>query len=246
MQYDNAAVLGNQELLAEFLNYAKQTHPEVVASFFEQREGNEVKDPRESALKDLFRDSGHKDVMIRHHYSLPSRQTGTIYDKQTYIETLQKNPSSSTLTSIPAPPDIWFRSLSGSVDYVNGTLHFPIRMPPEGYNLRSYTIRRNKVDANHLLFLAAQFERDRRLGRAPKFCDSSISYIADILCEKKSLDSKQYTPRKISLAQTKELLHAWVLVYVFGKKRYLSVLEYYLYAGYIVSITKKCGGNHEK
>jgi hypothetical protein len=148
---------------------------------------------------------------------------------------------------VPPPPEMWFLSLGGSVDYVNGTLHFPMRMPIGAEDLRSYTIRSQKLSAAHLLFLAAQTEFDRLHGKAvPKFCDSTVSHMADILAGKSSLDSKQYSPRKISVAQTKELLHAWVLVYVQQKKEHLVVLDYYLHAGYIVTITKKCGGKHEK
>lgn len=241
-----AAELCEKENLLEFLYHLENVCP--LKNYFEEWKktkatiSHEEKDPRESALKELFCDIGHKNVMIRHHYTLPSRRSGTIYEKQTHAEKNCGSPNKS----VPPPPELWFRSLGGSVDYVNGTLHFPMRMPAIGEDFCSYTIRRHKVSAAHLLFIAAQLEFDRRHHNPPIFCDSSISYVADILSEQKSLDSKQYTPRKISVAQTKELLHAWVLVYVYQKKEYLPVLEYYLYAGYVVSITKKCGGNHEK
>lgn len=233
-------------ILEKYINTSALTPHEGIFMYYDV-------DPRESSINELFYEPGltpsmgHKNVMIRHHYTLPSRRSGTIYEKQTYVENVQHHLGTDTCNNpIPSPPELWFRSLGGSVDYVNGTLHFPMRMPSIGEDFRSYTIRRYKVSAEYLLFIAAQLEFDRKHNNAPVFCDSSISYVADILSGKKSLDSKQYTPRKISVTQTKELLHAWVLVYVYQKKEYLPVLEYYLYAGYVVNITKKCGGNHEK
>lgn len=204
------------------------------------------RDPRETVLQELFcqskkKSSVNKDVVIRHQYTLPSRRCGTIYDKLTYSEHTHKS-------FVPPPPEIWFRSLGGSEDYTNGTLHFPVRMPKGAEELRSYTIRRQKMSFAQLIYLAAQIELDRQHNIMTEsfVCDSTVEYVANILSGKNSLDSKQYTPRKISLSQTKELLHAWVLVYVNQKQEYLEVLQYYLYAGYIVTITKKCGGTHEK
>lgn len=204
---------------------------------------NENKDPRERILKDIFcnaKSKSYKHILTRHHYTLSSRCGGTIYDKKTYMENVHHTPS------VPGPPEIWFRSLGGSVDYVNGTLHFPMRMPIGAEDLSAYTIRRQKMSAPYFLFLAAQLAFQKQTKNEEIICDQSISYIIDILLGKKSLDSKEYTPRKITVLQTKELLHAWILVYVFEKKEYLPVLTYYLYGGYVITITEKHGGCHEK
>lgn len=200
------------------------------------------RDPRESILNDLFCNSNsnaHKHILMRHHYSLGTRRSGTIYEKKTYMQFVK--PDVSIFSSVPAPPESWFPSLGGSVDYVNGTLHFPMVMPDNAADLSSYTIRRQKVSAAHFLFLAAQFYVEHL-----EICDDSLLHVIDILSNKKSFDSKEYTPRKITVAQSKELLHAWVAVYVFEKKEYMPVLDYYLYAGYVITISNNHGGVHEK
>lgn len=200
-------------------------------------------DPRENILKDLFCNSdgnSHKHILMRHHYSLSTRRSGTIYEKNTYMQFLQTN--QKIISTVPNPPEAWFRSLGGSVDYVNGTLHFPMIMPPGAVDLCSYTIRRQKLSAAYFLFLAAQLAAVKSQNI---ICDESISHVIDILLGKKCFDSKEYTPRKITVAQTKELLHAWVSVYVYEKKEFIPVLNYYLNAGYVVTITNKHGGIHE-
>ena len=209
---------------------------------------DEESDPRESVLKDIFCNSdgnSHKHILMRHHYSLSSRRSGTIYDKHTYMQFMQKSNAQNIISTnemgIPNPPEAWFHSLGGSVDYVNGTLHFPMVMPAGSVDLCSYTIRRQKLSGAHFLFLAAQVAAEQNT----EICDESLCHLIDILLGKKYFDSKEYTPRKITVAQTKELLHAWVSVYVYEKKEYIPILNYYLYAGYVVSITNKHGGIHE-
>ena len=132
------------------------------------------------------------------------------------------------------------------MDYNNGTLHFPNKMPKDADPLQNYTIRRHKVTYEQYLFLAMQVLKHKMHGNMPIFVDDGLLYLCEILSGERSLESKQYTPRKITLAQTKEFLHAWVQVYVFQQYEYMDVLYYYLYAGYVITITNKCGGKHEK
>lgn len=208
-----------------------------------------LRDPRGPVLRELLcsASKAQRNVTIRHHYSLPARISGTIYEKLTYAEHMAKHANNLVVANVPPPPETWFRSHGGSEDYNNGTLHFPMLMPSNVDFLRSYTIRRQKLGSANFLFLAAQLQHDRlKTGVLPSPLDSALAYMVDILSDARKLESRQYTPRKITVSQTKELLHAWCMVYVKQEAKYLPVLNYYLHAGYIVSITKKCGGTHEK
>lgn len=224
-------------------------------------------DPRERTLRELFlgtpavscraplniNTAYHNRLPVRHQYNLASRRSGTIYDKKTFAEFHNME------RYVQKPPDAWFRYHGGSEDYINGTLHFPSNMPDDAEDLASHTIRRQKMSSQHFCLIAAQYaflERARQqqqqsqsgqpLRAEEEVCDESVQYMAEIFSRKRSYDSREFTPRKISVSQTKELLHAWVAVYVFGKKELIQVLDFYMYAGYVVTITQKKGGVHEK
>lgn len=235
------------------------------------------RDPRDDALAGFFQAAERvaascrvrckRKVTIRHQYTLPHRQNGTIYDKTTYVahmagQGIADSPGASVVRNVPpiaAPPVAWFSALGGTEDYVNGTIHFPVSMPPGFEPMASFTIRRQKLPAHVFLLVAAdvawermaaarQQEGDASLPQPqslPLPCDATVDYLANVLMDPTlPIDSKQYTPRKISVAQTIELLHAWIQAYIFGRMSAVEVLRYYMRAGYVITITRKCGGPH--
>lgn len=249
----------NLKSLVDFMSQQPQGN-ELLKAYVESLDFNKQQCDKEQDTTDkrfkavselLFCAGGYTNVTLPHNYSLPSRIGGTIYKKETYMNMMRKlnssndNDNESTYVDVPKPPEIWY-CYGGSVDYSNGTLHFPNKMPKEAEELQNYTIRRHKVTYEQYLFLAMQVIKERMDGNMPRYVDDGLLYLCEILLGERSLESKQYTPRKITLAQTKEFLHAWVQVYVFQKCEFLNVLYYYLYAGYVITITNKCGGKHEK
>lgn len=185
---------------------------------------------------------------IRHQYNLPPRRSGNIYNGETYIKQSIENGRDPSIIAVPPPPSSW-AGYGYKLDKNNGTLHFPQNMPAHVEDdIASHTIKRDKLSWLQLLMFAAQLEYYRLLGYddLSNFMDSTLTYMRDILRGDRPFDTQKLSPRKITQAQTLELLYAWVRVYVQQEDKYRKVLHYYLMAGYTVSITHKRGGTHEK
>lgn len=207
--------------------------------------------------------SFHNTIKIGHQYGMDDRMRGTTYDKETYFQRMQRQRHQSgngvdeelpaTTLAISDPTALW-NPIGGKNDYFNGTIHFPLCMPPGKEFLASHTIMKKKLSFPYFLFLAGQLAYQQQqqtsssssssLAGDVMACDDGLQRLVDILSEKNPTFTKQCTPRNISNHQTKELLHAWIWVYVYDKKEYIKILDYYLRAGYIVMITTNQGGLH--
>lgn len=165
-----------------------------------------------------------------------------------FFKSIEASSTNSILLSNIEPPSHWFTKLNGYADYGNGTFHFPVVMP-EGYeSFSSRTISRKKLPFQYFLFMAAKVAYKRATGSlSPEHIhDDGLEHIIQALEGRRMLDSREHTPRKITHTQTKELLHAWIQVYIFKRQECMRILKYYLYAGYVVTITKGHGGLHSK
>lgn len=217
-----------------------------------------IKDPRKDILLNIYA-SHSKEKSSSHHYLQRLRFCGTIYNKKTYAAMFHEDYQSCKLfSSMLDPPPIWLTpSMGASADYINGSFHFPYFLTGDNSKLSSKTINRKKLSSSYYMMICAQIAAKKILldknGGQPfndiffdfKFpLDTSTQELVDAFLGKTNFHGKEYIPRKITVEQTKELLHAWIQVYLFQKNEFLNILNFYLYAGYVVSVTTGHGGLH--
>jgi hypothetical protein len=216
-------------------------------------------DPRRQILTELFSDpkvlSSSSKGLPRHYYKR-HRTSGTIYNGQLYFPIEEHEKQEMELNFYFSQ---WNQpSFGGSTDFMNGTIHFPSMMPSifsSQFALK--TISRRKVPSVYFYFIAAElaFQMKNRKPPSSIQMDEPMKEIVQSFLNPSTSSTSTstttttataaaITARKISFEQIKELLFAWVYVYVFERKEFLETLRYYRNAGYIVHLSQARGGIH--
>jgi hypothetical protein len=216
-----------------------------------------ILDPRRDILLNIYA-SHSKEKSSSHHYLQKLRYCGTIYNKKTFAAMFHSDYQECKMfSSMLEPPPQWLsRSMGASTDYINGSFHFPYFLSGNNSNLASKTINRKKLSSSYFMMVCAQIAAKKILLQKnggpfndPNFdftfpLDESTQDLVNAFLGETNFHGKEYFPKKITVEQTKELLHAWIQVYIFQKTEFMNILNFYLYAGYVVSITSGHGGLH--
>jgi hypothetical protein len=146
---------------------------------------------------------------------------------------------------VPKPPNEWFFGGGGKRDDDNCTIHIPGTLKNSFGSLHRYagkTISVHKVNWEQFLYLAGQL----LFTKSQAEVDKPLKFWMDVITEKAISHGKRYGPSRIRKEQRREMLDAWIQIYIFEKENYRDILDYYLRAGYVVNITNKRGWQQHK